>query len=186
MKLLTKSRPRLLLCLKKCPGRRLRFRISLSHTSLSSWLMTPTASDERNESAGMARRKLTSFWKLVLLSNSLRWHFWDIDWHLCAAVSAMDCPCQAWQVWWRIRSPNSKTMQWPRRPSSWMDCSRWGVFLATETFKIDLDCSSRVTLHDCRHTVALFAKYQWFFFVFTNATASFPAFKCHSIYFRHY
>lgn len=61
--------------------------------------------------------ELTSFWKLVSWSNSLRLHFLDIDWHLFVVVEVMDCRCQAAQVWWRKRSPKGKTTQRSLRPS---------------------------------------------------------------------
>lgn len=68
--------------------------------------------------------ELTSFWKLVSWSNSLRLHFLDIDWHLFVVVEVMDCRCQAAQVWWRKRSPKGKITQRSLRPSSRKGFSR--------------------------------------------------------------
>lgn len=108
-------------CLQKVMCRVMFAKISFNKLLRSSWTVEVTAPQQFLISrSDRYAKELTSFWKLAWLSNSLRWHFWDIDWHLFVVVEVMDCRCLAVQVWWRIRTPRSKTMQWPRRPSLWM------------------------------------------------------------------
>lgn len=130
--------------------------------------------------------ELTSFWKLVWLSNSLRWHFWDIDWHLFVVVEVMDCRCQAGQVWWRTHTPSSKTMQWPRRPSLWINVpqlrtrSRLTV-LCDFLNSFQCYCTSLFTSQYVV-TEAIFLNINFFLLLHNICSSR----KCHSISFRHF
>lgn len=135
-------------------------------------------------------KELTLFWKLVWLSNSLRWHFWDIDWHLFVVVEVMDCRCQAGQVWWQTHTPKSKTMQWPKRPSLWINfsqiCTRFTIFVWLSKF---FPMLLHFAVHFTIVTEAIFININllfYFNFFLLHIRNIYSCLKCQSIIFQHY
>lgn len=63
------------------------------------------------------REQLTSCERQVLLLNSLRWRFLDIDLHLFAANEPMNCRCPVLQVTLQKHIRHMPAKRWPRRPS---------------------------------------------------------------------
>lgn len=74
-------------------------------------------SDKIRRRRSKNREQLTSCERQVLLLNSLRWRFLDIDLHLFAANEPMNCRCPVLQVTLQKHIRHMPAKRWPRRPS---------------------------------------------------------------------